>query len=73
MVIDVKEKKLYSDFNLQQIYHDFLGKLSLVEDGRIETEVILYNLGKFSQVIADYEVINYTLKPQSKLNNFCSF
>lgn len=72
-VIDVKEMKLYSDLNLQQIYHDFLGKLSLVEDGRLETEIILYNLGKFSQVIADYEVINYTLKPKSKLTNFCSF
>ena len=72
-VIDVKELKLYSDLNLQQIYHDFLGKLSLVEDGRIETEIILYNLGKFSQVIADYEIINYTLKPKSKLTNFCSF
>ena len=72
-VIDVKEMKLYSDLNLQQIYHDFLGKLSLVEDGRVETEIILYNLGKFSQVIADYEIINYTLKPRSKLMNFCSF
>lgn len=72
-VIDVKELKLYSDFNLQKIYHDFLGKISLVEDGRGETEIILYNLGKFSQVIADYEVINYTLKPKSKLTNFCSF
>ena len=73
MVIDVREKKLYSDFNLQQIYHNFLGKLSIVEDGCIETEVILYNLGKFSQVIADYEIINYTLKPQIKMSNFCSF
>lgn len=72
-VIDVKELKLYSDLNLQQIYHDFLGHLSLVEDGRIETEIILYNLGKFSQVIADYEVINYKLKPKSKLMDFCSF
>lgn len=72
-VIDIKELKLYSDLNLQQIYHDFLRKLSLVEDGRVETEIILYNLGKFSQVIADYEVINYTLKPKSKLKNFCSF
>lgn len=72
-VVDVKEMKLYSDLNLQQIYHDFFGKLSIVEDGRIETEIILYNLGKFSQVIADYEVINYTVRPKSKLMNFCSF
>lgn len=71
--IDVKEIKLYSDFNLQQIYHDFLRRVSIVEDGKVETELLLYNLGKFSQVIADYEIINYTLKPRTKLHNFCSF
>ena len=41
--------------------------------GRPETEIILYNLGKFSQVIGDYEVINFTLKPKSKLYGFCAF
>lgn len=71
--IDVKKIKLYSDFNLQQIYHDFLRRVSIVENGKVETELLLYNLGKFSQVIADYEIINYTLKPRTKLHNFCSF
>lgn len=71
--IDVKEVKLYSELNLQQIYYDFLRRISIVEDGRVDTEILMYNLGKFSQVIADYEIINYTLKPKSKLNNFCSF
>lgn len=71
--IDVKEIKLYSEFNIQAIYHEFLKRVSIVEDGRPETEILMYNLGKFSQVIADYEVINYTLKPRTKLNNFCSF
>lgn len=42
-------------------------------DVKVETELLLYNLGKFSQVIADYEIINYTLKPRKKLHNFCSF
>ena len=71
--IDVKEIRLYSEFNLQAIYHEFLRRISLTEDGKNETEVIMYNLGKFSQVIADYEIINYTQKPRTKLNNFCSF
>ena len=71
--IDVKEIKMYSDLNLQGIYHEFLKRISIVEDGSLQTEILLYNLGKFSQVIADYEVINYTLKPKTKLNNFCSF
>lgn len=71
--IDVKEIKLYSELNIQGIYHEFLRRISIVEDERPETEIIMYNLGKFSQVIADYETINYTLKPRKKLNNFCSF
>jgi len=71
--IDIKNIKLYSELNIQRIYHEFLRRISLVEDGRPETEIILYNLGKFSQVIGDFETINYTLKPKSKLNSFCSF
>lgn len=71
--IDVKEIKLYSEFNIQAIYHEFLRRVSIVEDGKAETEILMYNLGKFSQVIADYEIINYTLKPRTKLNNFCLF
>ena len=71
--IEVKEIKLYSELNLQQIYHDFLKRISIVEDGNVETEILMYNLGKFSQVIADFEVINFTLKPRTKLNSFCSF
>lgn len=73
MTIDVSKMKYYPDLNLQQIYQDFLKGISLVEDGRPETEIILYNLGKFSQVIGDYEVINFTLKPKSKLYGFCAF
>lgn len=73
MTIDVSKMKYYPDLNLQRIFHDFLKDVSLVEDGRPETEIILYNLGKFSQVIGDYEVINFTLKPKSKLSGFCSF
>lgn len=73
MTIDISKLKYYTELNLQRIYHDFLKGVSIVEDGRRETEIILYNLGKFSQVINDYEVINYTLNPRSKLQGFCSF
>lgn len=73
MSIDVKKLKLYSDLNLQQIYQNFLDKACITEDGRVETEVILYNLGKFSQVIGDFEIINFTMKPSSKIERFCKF
>ena len=73
MTIDISKLKFYTDLNLQQIYHDFLKGLSITENGKPETEIILYNLGKFSQVIGDYEVINFTLKPKSKIYGFCAF
>lgn len=73
MTLDVSKLKFYTELNLQQIYQDFLKGISLVEDGRRETEIILYNLGKFSQVIGDYEAINFTLKPKSKIYGFCAF
>lgn len=73
MCIDVSKIKHYPDFNLQRIYHDFLKQAAIVEDGRTQTEIILYNLGKFSQVIDDYESVNFTRKPKSKLSGFCNF
>ncbi len=73
MTFDISKCKYYPDLNLQRMYQDFLKGISLMEDGRPETEIILYNLGKFSQVIGDYEAINFTLNPQKKLNGFCAF
>lgn len=65
-------RELWND-DVKWGFYDFLRRVSIVEDGKAETELLLYNLGKFSQVIADYEIINYTLKPRTKLHNFCSF
>ncbi len=73
MCLDVAQLKYYPEFKLQEVYQDFLKQLAIVEDGRPQTEMILYNLGKFSQVIGDYETINFTLKPKSKLTGFCNF
>lgn len=73
MSLDVSKLKNYSDLNLQKVYHDFLKGLSISEGENPKAEIILYNLGKFSQVIGDYEVINFTMKPRSKLNGFCAF
>lgn len=72
--MNVKEKKFYGDFCLQQVYHDFLRKVSIADDpDNISAEIILYNLGKFSQVIDDFETIHFATLPKNKLNNFCKF
>lgn len=72
--INVKDKKFYGEFCLQQVYHDFLRKISIADDpNNTSAEIILYNLGKFSQVIDDFETIYYATIPKNKLKNFCNF
>lgn len=71
-VIDVKSKKFYGEFVLQKVYHDFLRRISIVDENN-SSEIILYNLGKFSQVINDFETIYYTTIPDNKLSSFCNF
>ena len=43
----------------------------LVHDDR--GEVVFYNLGKFSQVISDFEAIHYQSKPSEKYGSFARF
>lgn len=72
--IDVNSKKFYADFILQDVFHNFLRRIDITEDsGNIHAEVILYNLGKFSQVIHDFETINFATLPKNKLERFCKF
>jgi DNA helicase-2/ATP-dependent DNA helicase PcrA len=61
--------------NTQRVYLDFLEAVSLREEripgGR--GEVVLYNLGKFSQVIADYEEVHFRTPPSEKYAQFVQF
>ena len=43
----------------------------LVPNGR--GEIVFYNLGKFSQVISDFETIHYHSKPKEKYESFANF
>ena len=71
---NTRSKKFYGDFILQKVYHDFLRQISIVDNSENEkAEIILYNLGKFSQVINDFETIYYATLPKNKLRNFCGF
>jgi len=69
-----EKKFFYGDFVMQRIFHEFLEIAYIRETGgRENSEIIFYNLGKFSQVIHDHETINYTSTPKSKLVGFCNF
>jgi DNA helicase-2/ATP-dependent DNA helicase PcrA len=72
------QKSVYS---LQKTYLAFLEAIDLREevipdDGgghRTHGEIVYYNLGKFSQLISDYETINFNLDFESLYKNFLWF
>lgn len=66
----------YYSFILQEVFHQFINDLDLKEkedERNNKLEIILYNMGKFSQVIDDFEHIHFKDRPEKKLKNFCNF
>ena len=62
-------------YNLQRVFLDYLEAIRLREDkvpnGR--GELVYYNLGKFSQLISDYEAIHFKTEPKAKYQSFVGF
>lgn len=69
--------KRHSVYNLQRLYLDFLEALNTREDtlpgGASRGELVFYQLGKFSQVISDYEQIFFTTEPRAKYEGFAKW
>lgn len=65
----------HEHYGLQRFFWNFLARAgvreSLVPAGR--GEVVFYNLGRFSQIISDFEVVNFHTPPASKYPNFADF
>jgi DNA helicase-2/ATP-dependent DNA helicase PcrA len=69
-----------AELYLQRLYLDFLAAIQLCEesvseDGTVPRsgEVVYYNLGKFSNVISDFEQINFHSSPVDLYPAFASF
>jgi DNA helicase II / ATP-dependent DNA helicase PcrA len=67
----------WSSYNIQRAFLDFLEAVGLREEripptatGAARGEIVYYNLGKFSQVISDYEQIYFQSAPQEKYKSF---
>ncbi|MEJ7785891.1 MAG: ATP-dependent DNA helicase [Solirubrobacteraceae bacterium] len=69
-------------YNLQRSYLAFLTAIELREakiagasrsHAHSRAEVVYYNLGKFSEVISDFEQINFQSGPQQKYEAFAGF
>jgi DNA helicase-2/ATP-dependent DNA helicase PcrA len=69
--------KRWGAYNIQRTYLRFLEAVCLREErvpptaaGAARGEVVLYNLGKFSEVITDFEVIHFKSAPEEKYESF---
>lgn len=62
-------------YSLQRTYLRFLEDVGLREE-RVPNgngELVFYNLGKFSQVISDFEQIHFQSEPRQKYESFAAF
>lgn len=68
-------QKRWGQYSIQRVFINFLEEAGIREEripgGR--GEVVLYNLGKFSQLISDFESIHYHSKPVEKYAAFADF
>jgi DNA helicase II / ATP-dependent DNA helicase PcrA len=69
--------KRWGAYNIQRTYLRFLEAVCLREErvpptaaGAARGEVVLCNLGKFSEVITDFEVIHFKSAPEQKYESF---
>ena len=69
------DQKRWGQYSIQRVFLGFLDQAGvreeLVRAGR--GEVVFYNLGKFSQVISDFETIHFQSKPVEKYGSFANF
>lgn len=78
--IEQPDSQRWSSYNIQRTYGRFLECIELAEErvpSKRETsrrgEVVFYNLGRFSQVISDFETIHFHSAPKDKYETFANF
>lgn len=74
---DFGKSDRWGTYNVQRLYLTALATLDLREetipgDAR-RRELVMYQLGKFSQVISDFEAIHFSSSPQRKYESFIGF
>lgn len=69
------DQKRWGFYSIQRVFLNFLETAGVREEvvGKDRGEVVFYNLGKFSQLISDYETIHYHSKPAEKYESFANF
>jgi len=74
---DFSKGERWGSYNIQRTFLAFLEAIALREEviprgplGENRGELVLYNLGKFSQLISDFEQINFQSDPARKYESF---
>jgi DNA helicase-2/ATP-dependent DNA helicase PcrA len=74
------DQKRWALYSIQRQYREFLDLIELREEkvppgpgGAKRGEVVFYNLGKFSQIISDFEEIYFHSDPPEKYESFANF
>ncbi|MGE3344752.1 MAG: ATP-dependent helicase [Vicinamibacterales bacterium] len=74
---DFDAHRRHSVYNIQRLYLEFLEALGMREDTVLgdatRGELVFYQLGKFSQVISDYEQVHFTTEPKAKYASFAKW
>lgn len=74
---DFEASQRWGVYNIQRLYLRVLEALDLREDtvpgDARRRELTMYQLGKFSQVISDFEAIHFSSRPRSKYDAFVKF
>jgi len=69
------DQKRWGQYSIQRVFLNFLEEAGVREErvpgGR--GEIVFYNLGKFSQLISDFEAIHFHSKPVEKYASFADF
>ena len=62
-------------YSIQRVFKDFITDAGIREDlvPGGQSEIGFFNLGKFSQVISDFETIHFHSKPMDKYQEFANF
>lgn len=74
---DFNRDERWSTYNIQRLYLQALEAMDIREStipgGAARAELVMYQLGKFSQVISDFESIYFSSAPENKYRSFVRF
>src|SRR5208283_2175305 len=70
-----EDQKRWGLYSVQRLFLAFLEDAGIREERALNGrgEIVFYNLGKFSQLISDFETIHFHSKPQAKYGSFADF